>query len=77
MGKQRTTVTTCDGPDCDEHYFGSEPAPGWIEARFTTHGAGTVEVDKTVFHDWLCVAKYIALPDAERPASGEDTPEGE
>lgn len=77
MGKQRTTVTTCDGPNCDSHYFGSTPEPNWIEGKFTIHGADAVQVDKVIFCGWDCAGAYVAIPDTERPASGEGEPEGE
>jgi hypothetical protein len=77
MPKQRTTVTSCDNPECEAHYFGADPQPGWLEAKLTEHSAEGATVDKVVVCSAECLAAYALLPAAVEPAPAEGGPEGE
>ena len=54
MGKQRTTVTTCDGTDCKVLYTGQESPGNWLTVTVVDEGHGSKE--KFSFHSYECLA---------------------
>ena len=66
--KVRASITTCDAPECDEHYIGNEEQTGWLKVGLKP--AGDDDTIRLTFHSYTCLNNW-AYTQAEAAGEGK------